>query len=278
MEFTRSFETAVAQSVRDRYELLEVRNAAAILQATNPARMAQVEAVLNGFSVLTTDLLTQGGQETALAARLNGGFRSLGWREGRVDVEVALNLRKMPYKPANETAPEVITTKVPSEGYKVDNFADRIALDVEWNAKDGNLDRDIAAYRSLYDTALIDGAILVTRTLEIREFARSLGQGDVGLEAGMTDAEAKKLLNTTTTTNLKKLADRLGRGDSGGCPILVIAICDRTWDNFEVEPREVAVPKIVADLAYQRSKKAQKPAAGVASDDEADAEDADTQD
>ncbi|MFZ2965311.1 MAG: restriction endonuclease, partial [Rhodoglobus sp.] len=69
MEFTRSFQAAVGDAVRDRYELLEVRNAAAILQATNPARMAQVEDVLNGFSVLTTDLLTQGGQETALAAR-----------------------------------------------------------------------------------------------------------------------------------------------------------------------------------------------------------------
>jgi hypothetical protein len=217
--------------------------------------MAQVEDVLDEFAVLTTDLLTKGGQETALAARLNGGFRSRGWREGRVDVEVALNLRKMAYRPAGETEPVTTTTKVPSEGYKVDNFADRIALDVEWNAKDGNLDRDIAAYRSLYETALIDGAILVTRTLEIREFAQQLGR-DLSADTGMTDAEAKKILSTTTTTNLKKLADRLARGDSGGCPMLVIAICDRTWDNFEVESREDAVPKIVADLEKERAKRA----------------------
>jgi hypothetical protein len=276
MEFTRSFETAVGGAVRERYELLEVRNASAILGATNPERMAQVETVLNGFSVVTTDLLTRGGQETALAARLNGGFRSLGWREGRVDVEVSLNLRKMPYRPAGETEPDTISTKVPSEGYKVDNFADRIALDVEWNAKDGNLDRDIAAYRSLYDTALIDGAILVTRTLEIREFAQRLGR-NFGSEAGMTEAEAKTLLSTTTTTNLKKLADRLGRGDSGGCPILVIAICERTWDHFQVESREEALPKIVADLAYQRSKKAQKPSADVGVEADFDDEEADTQ-
>ena len=34
---------------------------------------------------------------------------------------------------------EPIVTETVNEGYKVDNFRDRIALDVEWNAKDGNL-------------------------------------------------------------------------------------------------------------------------------------------
>ena len=101
----------------------------------------------------------------------------------------------------------------------------RIALDVEWNAKDGNLDRDISAYRALYDAGLIDGAVLVTRTQEeLRTLAVRLA-----LEAGITDEDARRRLQTTTTTNLPKLLPRMTRGDAGGCPVLAVAISSRCW-------------------------------------------------
>ena len=116
----------------------------------------------------------------------------------------------------------------------VDNFLGRIALDVEWNAKDGNLDRDLAAYRFLYDSALIDGAVIITRTQgKLRELGRKLGR-----ESGMTEKKAKRILGTTTTTNTDKLVPRITRGDAGGCPVLVVAICDRTWAG-----RGIPIPK-----------------------------------
>ena len=70
----------------------------------------------------------------------------------------------MPYRPAGETAVIVTSSLVSNEGYKVDNFKGRVALDLEWNAKDGNLDRDIGAYRALYDAGFIDVGVIVTRT------------------------------------------------------------------------------------------------------------------
>ncbi len=125
------------------------------------------------------------------------------------------------------TNPTVIVTQVSNKGYKVDNFKGRVALDLEWNAKDGNLDRDIGAYRALYDAGFIDVAVLVTRTMDdLRTFAKQLR-----VEAGMPEEEAKKMLNTTTTTNLEKLLPRLTRGDAGGCPILAIAISSNTFEN-----------------------------------------------
>jgi hypothetical protein len=60
-----------------------------------------------------------------------------------------------PYAVAGETMPVLRESEVHNEGYKVDNVKGRIALDVEWNAKDGNLDRDIGAYRALYDAGLM---------------------------------------------------------------------------------------------------------------------------
>jgi hypothetical protein len=216
VDLTTSFEAVVPATVRDRYELRETRNAAAVLASTNQASFNEAMAVLDAFTLTTEDIVTPGGQESTVAKRLNRGFRELGWREGRVDMKVVLQLRLMPYRPDGETAPVVEDTEVINEGYKVDNVKGRLVMDVEWHAKDGNLDRDVAAYRALYDTGLIDGAIMVTRSFDsIRQLSARLGR-----EGGF---------GTTTTTTLEKLKPRLTRGDAGGCPILAIAITDRCY-------------------------------------------------
>ena len=107
--------------------------------------------MLTGFTLTTTDLVEAGGNESRLAARLNAAFRERGWREGRVDTVVTSRLQVQPWHPAGEHGVTVRESEVFNEGYKVDNVKGRVALDVEWNAKDGNLDRDIGAYRALYD-------------------------------------------------------------------------------------------------------------------------------
>lgn len=223
MDFTHSYRQYLPKAVQTRYEFAETRNACAILSVTNPRAFGQIVDVLQRFQLLTSDLLKPGGQESALAARANQLFRERGWREARVDTRIELTLQRTPLRAAGESSLEPVVTQTVNEGYKVDNFFERVALDVEWNAKDGNLDRDIGAYRSLYDAGLIDAGVLVTRTLALRELGRKLA-----VKAGMNDAAAKKILGTTTTTNDEKLRPRLTRGDAGGCPILAVFICDRT--------------------------------------------------
>ena len=227
MDLTTSFLESFPNHTQERYEFYETRNAAGIIATTNPLRFNQLIEVLNGFSLLTPDLVESGGNESKLAARLNTAFREQGWREARVDQIIRLSLQKQPYRPVGETKPVVVDTETTSTGYKVDNFVDRVALDVEWNAKDGNLDRDLGAYRSLYDAGLIDGAVIITRTVDdLRRLGARLGE-----RAGMPPEKAKLILATSTTTNTTKLVPKLTRGDSGGCPILVVAICERTWDQ-----------------------------------------------
>ena len=232
MDLTHSYESTVPVDVRARYEFRETRNAAAILSATNPRGFSDLVDILRSFSLLTSDLTTAGGQESALAARLNNAFRARGWREGQVNTHIKLALRLMPYRPAGEREAIEQESEVKNDGYKVDNVLDRVAMDLEWNAKDGNLDRDLAAYRALYDAGLIDCAVLITRTMDdLRLLART-----VRLDAGMSQADASKMLNTTTTTNLTKLLPRMQRGDSGGCPLLAVAICERTWESYTSAP------------------------------------------
>ncbi len=223
VDLTVSYLAVVPDEVRERYELRETRNAAAILASTNPDEFGHVVGVLASFVLSTSDLVDPGGNESKLAARLNAAFRDQGWREGRYDTRITGSLRIMPYARAGEGKQRVVETEVFNEGYKVDNVKGRVALDVEWNAKDGNLDRDIGAYRALYDAGMIDAAVLITRTQDdLRALAVRLAA-----EAGYADADTR--LKTTTTTNLVKLLPRMTRGDAGGCPLLAVAITARCW-------------------------------------------------
>lgn len=216
MDLTASFESTIPTSIRDRYDLVEVRNAASVLAATNPLEFSEILEVLASFRLLPEDVTASGGNKSDVAARIDTDFRRRGWREGRHDVRVESRLHLMPYGPAGELSPLVRATEVVSEGYKVDNVKGRVALDVEWNAKDGNLDRDLAAYRALYEAGIIDAGVIITRTQEdLRSWAVEL------------DGDTTKF-HTTTTTNLQKLLPRLTRGDAGGCPLLAVAISRRT--------------------------------------------------
>lgn len=215
MDLTTSFHEHLEPELLQKFDFCEVRNAAAILASTNPVEWDQIKQVIGRLSLTDEDILDQGGNKSDLAGRVDEAFRGLGWREGRVDTLIRLAVKISPYKKAGENEPKIKETVVSNEGYKVDNLKARVALDVEWNAKDGNLDRDLGAYRALYDSALIDAAVLITRTHDdLRKLALQLS------------ADSTKFA-TTTTTNLDKLRPRLTRGDAGGCPVLAIAITAR---------------------------------------------------
>jgi len=117
--------------VCNRYVLRETRQAAVILHATHPTLFTEIVEVLNEFELVRNDLLTAGGQESLLARRFNLAFRNRGWREARVDTDIDLKLRIMPYRPSGETRATIIVTQVNNKGYKVDNFNGRVALDLE---------------------------------------------------------------------------------------------------------------------------------------------------
>lgn len=217
MDLTQSYQQYMPAHVRERYECRETRNAAAVLHATNRTELDDINRVLEWLKLTQDDVTGAGGNKSDLAARVDEHFRSLGWREGSHETTITSVLRLQPYKTAGEDKASVRETRVSSPSYKVDNVKSRVALDVEWNAKDGNLDRDIGAYRALYDAGIIDVGVIITRT-----------QDDLRQLALRLNPESTKF-KTTTTTNLEKLLPRLERGDAGGCPVLAIAITSRTF-------------------------------------------------
>jgi hypothetical protein len=216
MKLTESYQQVFPADVLKRYEMREVRNAAAVLAHTSPGEFAELVEILSGFALMKSDILNPGKNEGQVAKRLNRAFRELGWREGRHDTKVISVLKLMPYRRAGEKKAVTEESEVVSEGYKVDNVKRSVALDVEWNAKDGNLDRDLGIYRTLHEADIIGVGVIITRTMEdLRELGHKLGR--------------ERFLETSTTTNLTKLEPRMSRGTGGGCPVLAVAITARCY-------------------------------------------------
>lgn len=220
MDLTDSYREVVPADVLARYEWIETRKAAAVLQATNRDHFEEILGVLATFNLYDSDLLVRGGNRGQIAIRLDSAFAALGWNAVRINTEYSLHgVRKLSPTARAFTEP-FISSSVQNEGFEVDNFKGRVALDVEWNGKDGALDRDLSAYRALYEVGLIDAAVIITRDHHgIRKLA--------GIDLESEDAHRR--LGTTTTTNMAKLEPRLTRGDAGGCPVLAVGITRATW-------------------------------------------------
>lgn len=220
MDLTTSYMAAMPEVLRNRYKFLEVRNAAAVLRASNPDLFVELVKVLTEFEVRDNDILIPGGNRGQIAIRLDGAFERLGWSAVRINTEFKLVGKKKSKGGRRDHDLNFMESSVSNDGFEVDNMKGRVALDVEWNAKDGNLDRDLSAYRALYDVGLIDAAVIITRDhYGIKQLATE----------DLRSYDAAQRLGTTTTTNIEKARGRMTRGDAGGCPVLVVGITRATW-------------------------------------------------
>lgn len=254
MELTESWRDVFPAAVVDRYQFCETRNAAAVLKATSPDAFQDVVDLLAGFVLTVDKLTTPGGNKSVIAKELDETMRQSGWREARFDQNLTTTLKIYRWiaAPQREETREVVSVNEYG-GHKVDNVLHRAVLDVEWNPKDGNLDRDLANYISLHEGGIIDVGIILTRAgADLREFVRDLIEKVKAIrvpeECENWHARMKALadnpLGTSTTSNMEKLIPRIERGDGKGCPILAIAITNQCYvppiDSIESEVLRLA--------------------------------------
>jgi len=214
-------------AIRARWAFLETSSAAAVLRAVCPEEWRDITEVLASFSLDPARWLKSGGNRGDIAQEIDGLFSQRGWRESRVDLStqgvlIAKNGNVVDRLPPTE-----------QEGYLVDNFKGRVALDVEWNAKDGNLDRDLSAYRAWHEAGVISAAVLITQDrLALKELANRIWASyQETLPIGQRNPRLPVDLSTSTTTNLEKAALRVRRGVMGTCPLLVVAATQATWNG-----------------------------------------------
>lgn len=225
--FTFDDPDVLPAEARDHWEFMETNSAAAVMRAVCPAEWSDIVAILSAYRLNPNSWLKAGGNRGDIAKEIDALFSERGWHETRLDLETKGLLYSKNKKKVGELPP------VYQEGYLVDNFKGRIVLDVEWNAKDGNLDRDLASYRSWYEAGVISAGVIITKDRpSLLGLARRLwDQYQSTLpEEDRTDKLPIDLTSSTTTT-LDKAEMRVKRGLMGTCPVLIVAASERTWNG-----------------------------------------------
>lgn len=175
---------------RERYEIVEWRNATGVLSTACPQEWSDIQSVLLGFRPTVSEFREPGGSISDMASKLASAFRAIGWSNRQFRVRIAIDQRDV---------------QIPT--HDIDCVKGRVALEIQWSNKDPFFDRDLSNFRLLFDLQAIDVGVIITRADELKELYREVGKG-----------------YTATSTWLSKLAPRVEAGVAGGCPILVFAI------------------------------------------------------
>jgi len=214
-------------AARQHWSFMETNSASAVINAVCPSEWADIVDVLSSYRLDPQYWLKAGGNRGDIAEQIDGKFHLKGWQETRLDLSTKGLLFSKDGQKIGEL-PEVY-----QEGYLVDNFKNRIVLDVEWAAKDGNLDRDLAAYRSWYEAGVISAAVIVTKDRKpLLALARRLWST---YQAALPKVERTSTLpidlTTSTVTAFDKAQMRVRRGVMGACPVLIVAADETTWNG-----------------------------------------------
>jgi hypothetical protein len=185
----------IPDDIQHLYEIHDYRHAAAILACEFPEECREVFHVLKSFRFTEGQITKAGGNESEIPKEFSRVLRPLGWAEGQMKAKFIVD-----------------DVEVNADTHKIDYLKNRIAFDLEWNSKDQTFDRDLYAFRAFFDYNRISLGILVTRSLELNPYFKSLG---LFHKYG------------ASTTHIGKLLPRLKAGRSGGCPVLVFGITTR---------------------------------------------------
>ena len=120
----------------------------------------------------------------------------------------------------------------PTREFSKPTFAENCTTD-DRNAKDGNLDRDLASYRSWFDAGIISAGVIITKDrLSLLALARQIW---AEYQATLPEEERVKRLpidlTTSTVTAFDKAQMRMRRGVRGSCPVLIVAANASTWNG-----------------------------------------------
>ena len=205
---------------------MESNSAAAVMKAVCPKEWSDIVAVLSTYRLDPNSWLKPGGNRGDIAKQIDDEFAKLGWRETRLDLET----KGILFLKSGEKLEEL--PAIYQKGYLVDNFKNRIVLDVEWNAKDGNLDRDLASYRSWFEAGVISAGVIITKDrLALLNLARRIW---ANYQATLAPTEHSKMpidLTTSTVTAFDKAQMRVRRGVMGSCPVLIVGANESTWNG-----------------------------------------------
>ena len=189
----------IAADVRVKYHIEERSHACAILKSDFPNEFNDIVDCLRAFTLKKSEILQAGGRKSPIAIAIDDFLGKRGWAERKFDTKMVVDDKEWP-----------------TPTHKIDNFKNRIGVEVEWNNKDPFYDRDLNNFRLLHQLSVLSVGVIITRLTELQKEFERLGKG-------------KSYGNSTT--HWGKLIPKVNGGGAGGCPLLLIGMGLACYDS-----------------------------------------------
>ena len=204
----------VPASLLSKYEIHNFNHAIEILSQAYTAEYAEIIDALDTFSLSVSDIVTGGGNESAIPKRFSSYMRAIDWQEVKITGDLLVKLHRR-----NPSQVSEMTIKDFIDGHNIDYVKNHVAIDMEWNSKDQTFDRDLYAFRTFYECGVISCGVIITRSEQLNPVFGKLGI---------------KQKYGASTTWMGKLLPRINSGRHGGCPLMVVGITPKAIVDLEV--------------------------------------------
>jgi hypothetical protein len=182
----------VPEALRARFRFDERNHATAVLASDFPNEFADILVCLGAFTLKRSDIIVGGKGRSAIPIAIDGFLVERDWAEKKFQIEITADGQPIP---------------IPT--HKIDNFKNRVGVEVEWNNKTEFFDRDLNNFRLLNGLNVLSVGVIITRISELQKLFNDLG---IGKKYGKS------------TTHWDKLIPKIDGGGAGQCPILMIGI------------------------------------------------------
>jgi len=188
----------IPQSLHRRFRFDEREHACAILAQDFPEEFDDILKCLEVFHLKRSEILTPGGGRSPISSAIDDFLRLRGWREESFSISITID-----------------GTPIPIPTHKIDNFKNRVGVEVEWNNKTEFYDRDLNNFRLLRGLRVLSVGVIITRLSELQAVFDKLGKGrSYG----------------ASTTHWNRLIPKVDGDGAGGCPLLLIGLGVNCYD------------------------------------------------
>lgn len=182
----------IPEKLRKKFHFEERHHAASILCVDFRHEFKDLVDCLDAFCLKKSEILTPGGGRSPIPRAIDGFLAKRGWAEKRFDIEITVDKKPIP---------------IPT--HKIDNFKNRVGVEVEWNNKTEFYDRDLNNFRLLWEMRVLSVGVIITRLSELQHLFDKLGKGES---------------YGNSTTHWDKLIPKVESGGAGGCPLLLVGM------------------------------------------------------
>jgi len=181
-----------------RYRFEERHHAASILATDFKEEFHDLLLCLEAFYLKKSDILTPGGGRSPIPKAIDGFLAKRRWAAKGFEISITVDDQPIP---------------IPT--HKIDNFKNRVGIEVEWNNKTEFYDRDLNNFRLLWEMRVLSVGVIITRLSELQDLFDRLGKGES---------------YGNSTTHWDKLIPKVESGGAGGCPLLLIGMGMACYD------------------------------------------------